>query len=89
MELILGTLMDWYSEHRDILLHMLAGLILSIISVVHLPLSVTAILIGAAGKEIYDLVTKRGNPEVKDFLCTLFGGLFGIVTLLLFGFVAH
>lgn len=61
---------------------------MSIISVFSVSLSVVAILIGAAGKEVYDLVTKRGIPEVKDFLATLFGGLLGIVTLLLFGFIA-
>lgn len=87
MELIIATVINWISENKFVLLHVLSGILLSILSVFSVSLSVVAILIGAAGKEIYDLITKRGDPDVKDFLATLFGGLSGIVTLLLFGFI--
>lgn len=88
MESILNKVKKYIFEYKDALLHALAGMILSILAVFSVSFSVVAILIAAAGKEIFDLITKKGTPDVKDFLATLFGGLLGIVTLLLFGFVA-
>lgn len=88
MESVLGHILKFLGDNKYILLHVLSGILLSIISVFSVSLAVVAILIGAAGKEVYDLITKKGTPEVKDFLATLFGGLLGIVILLLFGFIA-
>ena len=87
MELIISNIINWVTDNKFVILHVISGMLLSIIAMFSVSLAVIGILIAAAGKEIFDLITKKGKPEVKDFLATLFGGLAGIVTLLLFGFI--
>ena len=88
MKSVYGYTKSLLSKNRFILLHVLAGLILSIVSIFNVSLGVVAILVGAAGKEIFDMITGKGTPNVKDFISTIFGGLLGIVTLLLFGYIS-
>ncbi len=60
-------------------LHFLVGLAIALV------LNIWVCILAGAGKEIYDKISKKGTPEFMDFVCTVLGGLVGILALLIFG----
>lgn len=56
--------------------HFVYGAVLAGIGALHSVLAGAVLCaVFAIGKEVYDRVTKKGNPEVADALATLAGGL--------------
>jgi len=69
--------------------HLLAGLALAIIAgLLFCPLIglATTAVIGALKEIIWDLLLKKGTPELLDFVATVAGGVVGLaITILLKG----
>ena len=61
----------------DKLYHFEAGIVIFVISCLFLSpiLSMIPVTVIAAVKEFYDWKSKKGNPDIWDFLFTVLGGI--------------
>jgi len=59
---------------------MLAGLLMPL----SVQLAVFGVIFAAIGKELYDLLSKRGTPEWKDAFATIVGGSVIVICNLIF-----
>jgi len=51
-------------------------------------LAVFGVIFAAIGKELYDLLSKRGTPEIMDAVATILGGAVVVIsTVILKGYV--
>ena len=63
---------------------MLAGLLMPL----SVQLAVFGVIFAAIGKELYDLLSKRGTPEIMDAVATILGGAVVVIsTVILNGYV--
>jgi len=61
----------------DKLYHFEAGIIIFVLSCFFIPpiFSMIPVTVIAATKEFYDWKSKKGNPDIWDFLFTILGGI--------------
>ena len=57
--------------------HFIAGAIICGIAILFIPVLYAFLITALVGatKEIYDLVSKKGTPDIKDFLFTIAGAI--------------
>ncbi len=57
--------------------HFIAGTIIYCAAALFLPpaIALIPVMITAAGKEIYDAVSKKGTPDIIDYLFTIAGAI--------------
>lgn len=72
-----------YTIPHDKALHFIAGVLLFAVGhFISIPVGLFLAFAYAAGKEIYDKVSGKGNPEFMDFVWTCAGGIVGYVCYL-------
>ena len=59
---------------------MLAGLLMPL----SVQLAVFGVIFAAIGKELYDLLSKRGTPEIMDAFATIVGGSVIVIWAVIF-----
>ena len=59
---------------------MLAGLLMPL----SVQLAVFGVIFAALGKELYDLLSKRGTPEIMDAVATILGGSVIVIWAVIF-----
>jgi len=59
---------------------MLAGLLMPL----SVQLAVFGVIFAAIGKELYDLLSKRGTPEIMDAVATILGGSVIVIWAVIF-----
>jgi len=59
---------------------MLAGLLMPL----SVQLAVFGVMFAAIGKELYDLLSKRGTPEIMDAVATILGGSVIVIWAVIF-----
>ncbi len=64
---------------KDKKLHLIIGFFIALLLNIYI-----VVLIGA-GKEVYDKVSKKGTPELLDFIYTVAGGILAYLILYLVG----
>lgn len=73
-----------YLFHSDKWLHLAAGFIIAFfVGLFNVFCGLCAGIATAAGKELYDKFSKRGTPEVWDFIFSAVGVLTGVLAALL------
>lgn len=73
-----------YLLASDKWLHLAAGFTIALLVGTFSPLwGFIAGILAAAGKEVYDKVSKKGTPELWDFIFTVIGALSAFLCLLL------
>ena len=71
-----------YLLASDKWLHLAVGFIITFFIGLFSPLwGFTAGILAAAGKEVYDKVSKKGTPELWDFIFTVIGVLLAILNI--------
>lgn len=71
-----------YLLASDKWLHLAAGFIITFFTGIFSPLyGFIAGILAAAGKEVYDKVSKKGTPELWDFIFTVIGVLLAILNI--------
>lgn len=57
--------------------HFIAGTVLYCLAALILPpgLALVPVMAAAAGKEIYDAISKKGTPDIADYLFTIAGAI--------------
>ncbi len=63
---------------KDKKLHFLVGFLIALL------VNIYAVIVIGALKEIYDKVSKKGTPELLDFIYTVVGGLMAYLLLYIF-----
>lgn len=68
----------------DKVYHFIAGILIYIFFYIFLNswLSIVPVIIAGAAKEAYDRYSGKGNPEWLDFIATVAGGLFMLLSTL-------
>lgn len=84
------TTFKGYLFSSDKWLHLAAGFIIAFfVGLFGVFYGLSAGILAAAGKEIYDKFSKKGTPEVLDFVFSIVGVLAGIINVLLARLVFH
>ena len=83
------TTFKGYLFSSDKWLHLAAGFIIAFFVGLFGGYGLSAGILAAAGKEIYDKFSKKGTPEVWDFVFSVVGVLAGIINVLLARLVFH
>lgn len=66
-------------KQKDKKLHLAAGFGIAFLLSFFSPLfGIIAAITAGAGKKVYDKVSKKGTPELLDFIFTVLGGLIGV-----------
>jgi hypothetical protein len=57
--------------------HFIAGFCIYTVAQLYLPVwaALIPVLIIGTAKEVYDYVSKKGNPEINDLLYTIYGAI--------------
>lgn len=78
------TTFKGYLFSSDKWLHLATGFIIAyFVGLFGLLYGFCAGIIAAAGKELYDKISKKGTPEVWDFIFSVVGVLAGVLNVLL------
>nr|UVX46253.1 MAG: putative periplasmic lipoprotein [Bacteriophage sp.] len=84
------TTFKGYLFSSDKWLHLAAGFIIAyFVGLFGLLYGFCAGIIAAAGKELYDKISKKGTPELWDFIFTVVGVLAGLLNVCLSRLVFH
>jgi hypothetical protein len=57
--------------------HFIAGMLIYIIASAFMPVvwALIPVVVIGTGKEVYDYVSGKGNPEINDLLFTIYGAI--------------
>lgn len=68
-------------NRKDYLYHFIAGYVIAMIFYISsFPfLSLIVATVAAIGKEVYDKISKKGDADIVDALCTIAGGIVGML----------
>lgn len=79
-----------YLFSSDKWLHLAAGFIIAfLVGLLGAFYGLCAGVMAAAGKELYDKISKKGTPEIWDFIFSVVGVVAGVLSVLLARLVFH